>query len=125
MKNVASHDNDVDHFIPNSCENFYKKTILHTNHIKVLDVVLDVIPAQENFLEFACSMMLKGHLLEAWLALTIGLEVSKQLISKRDWIEQPLVCTRQNLKPGYFDHCNLGDTTLRATALDLRSEDYE
>ena len=44
---------------------------------------------------------------------------------KKDSIEQPIVCTRQNLKPDCFDCHHLGDTTLRATALDLRSEDYE
>ena len=44
---------------------------------------------------------------------------------KKDWIEQPIVCTRQNLKAGYCDRRHLGDTTLRATALDLSSEDYD
>ena len=43
---------------------------------------------------------------------------------KEDWIEQPIVCKRPNLKPGYVDRHHLGETT-RATALDLRSEDYE
>ena len=42
-----------------------------------------------------------------------------------DWIEQPIVCTRQNLKPDYFDRRHLGETTSRTTALDLPSEDYE
>ena len=45
--------------------------------------------------------------------------------NKKDWIEQPIVCTRQNLTPGYFNHRHIGETTLRATALDLQSEDYE
>ena len=44
---------------------------------------------------------------------------------KIDWIEQAIVCTRQNLKPGYFDRRHLGETTLATTALDLQSEDYE
>ena len=44
---------------------------------------------------------------------------------KKDWIEQPIVCTRQNLRAGYFDRRHLSETTLRTTALDLRSEDYE
>ena len=44
---------------------------------------------------------------------------------KQDWIKQPIVCTRQSLKPGYFDRLHLGETTLRASALDLQSEDYE
>ena len=35
------------------------------------------------------------------------------------------MCTRHNLKPGYSDRRHLGETTLRATALDLRSKDYE
>ena len=45
--------------------------------------------------------------------------------NKKDWIEQPIVCTRQNLKPGYLNHRHIGETTSRATALDLQSEDYE
>ena len=44
---------------------------------------------------------------------------------KKDCNEQPIVCTRQNLKPGYFDRRHLGENTLRATALDPRSEDNE
>ena len=40
-------------------------------------------------------------------------------------MEQPIVCTRQNLKPGNFDRRHLGETTLHDIALDLRSEDYE
>ena len=44
---------------------------------------------------------------------------------KKDWIEEPIVCMRQNLKPGYFDRRHLGETTLRAIALDLQSEGYE
>lgn len=44
---------------------------------------------------------------------------------KKDCIKQPIVCTGQNLKPGYFHHRHLGENTLRATALDLRSEDNE
>ena len=31
---------------------------------------------------------------------------------KEDWIEQPIVCTRPNLKPGYVDRRHLG--SLRA-----------
>ena len=46
-------------------------------------------------------------------------------LKKKDWIKQPMVCTRQKLKPGYFDRCHRGETTLLATALDLRSEHYE
>ena len=45
--------------------------------------------------------------------------------NEKDWIEQPFVCTRQNLTPGNFNHRHIGETTLRATALDLQSEDYE
>ena len=41
------------------------------------------------------------------------------LIEKQDWIEEPIVCTRQNLKREYFDRRHSGETT----ALDLRSED--
>ena len=41
------------------------------------------------------------------------------LIKKQDWIEEPIVCTRQNLKRDYFDRRHSGETT----ALDLRSED--
>ena len=41
--------------------------------------------------------------------------------SKKEWITQPIVCTRQNLKPCYFDRRHLGETTLHASALDLRS----
>ena len=44
---------------------------------------------------------------------------------RKDWIEQPTVCTRRNLKPVYFDRGHLGKTTLHATALDLRSKDFE
>ena len=44
---------------------------------------------------------------------------------QKDWIGQPIVCTRHNLKPGYSDRRHLGETTLRATALDLRSKDYK
>jgi len=44
---------------------------------------------------------------------------------KKDCNENPIVCTRQNLKPGYFDRRHLGENTLRATALDPRSEDNE
>ena len=44
---------------------------------------------------------------------------------KKDWIKHPIVCSRQNLKPDYFDRRYLGETTLHATSLDLRSEDYE
>jgi len=51
--------------------------------------------------------------------------VTFYLLKKKDWIEQPIVCTRQDLKPAYFERRYLGETTLRATALDLRSEDYE
>ena len=29
------------------------------------------------------------------------------------------------MKSGYFERCHLGETTLRATCLDLRSEDYK
>ena len=29
------------------------------------------------------------------------------------------------MRPGYFERCHLGETILRATSLDLRSEDYE
>ena len=36
-----------------------------------------------------------------------------------------MVCIRLNLKPDYFDLRHLSETTLRATALDLRYEDYE
>ena len=43
-------------------------------------------------------------------------------LKKKDWIKQPMVCTRQNLKPVYFDPCHRGETTLLATALDLRSK---
>ena len=44
---------------------------------------------------------------------------------KKFSIEQPIVCTRQNMKPAYFDCRHLVETTLRATALDLCSEDYQ
>ena len=47
------------------------------------------------------------------------------LIENKGWFEQAIVCTLQKLKPGYFDRRHLGETTLGATALDLRSEDYE
>ena len=36
-----------------------------------------------------------------------------------------MVCIRRNLKPYYIDLRHIGETTLRATALDLRYEDYE
>jgi len=32
-----------------------------------------------------------------------------------------LLCDTVALKPGYFDHCHLGETTLRTTALYLGS----
>ena len=43
-------------------------------------------------------------------------------LKKKDCNEQPIVCTRQNLKLGYFDRRHLGENTLRSTALDPRSE---
>ena len=46
-------------------------------------------------------------------------------LKQKDWIEQPIVCTRHNLKPGFSDRRHLGETILRATALDLRSKDYK
>lgn len=44
---------------------------------------------------------------------------------KKDCNEQSIVCTRQNLKLGYFDRRHLGENTFCATALDPRSEDNE
>ena len=49
---------------------------------------------------------------------------NSDLKKKTGSIEQTIVCTRQNLKPGYFDRRHLFDTTQRATALELRFEDY-
>ena len=46
-------------------------------------------------------------------------------LKKKDWIERPIVSPRQDMKPGYFECCHLGETTSRATSLDLRSEDYQ
>jgi len=46
------------------------------------------------------------------------------LFYKKDWMEQLLVCTRQNLKLDYFYRRHLHETTIRTTAMDLRSEDY-
>lgn len=47
-------------------------------------------------------------------------------------IEKPLIqgkrldrTTYCLLAPGYFDRRHVDETTLRATAMDLRSEDYE
>ena len=42
---------------------------------------------------------------------------------ERKRLDRATYCTRQNLKP--FDRRHLGETTSRATALDLRSQDYE
>ena len=41
------------------------------------------------------------------------------------YLRPSIVFTHQKLKPGYLDHHLLGQATLRAKALDLRSEDYE
>ena len=45
-----------------------------------------------------------------WMYVTTGLNKG---------LDQATYCTRQNLKADYFDRRHFGETTLRATALDL------
>lgn len=47
--------------------------------------------------------------------------IEKPLIQRKR-LDQTTYCL---LAPGYFDRRHLDETTLRDTALDLRSEDYE